>query len=122
MRVVVNELSALTQKTGIGHYTSELLRALRARAEDDRIDRFPTVATVHDLSVLLHPQWHPADRVAYFEKHFPAVVKRCVHFLTDSEFSRQEMIRTLGLDPARVTRVALGIRRGIRPLPPADLA
>ena len=24
----------------------------------------PTVATVHDLSVVLHPEWHPADRVA----------------------------------------------------------
>src|SRR4051812_25707138 len=25
--------------------------------------QLPTVITVHDLSVLLHPQWHPADRV-----------------------------------------------------------
>src|SRR5207245_2360719 len=26
----------------------------------------PTVITVHDLSVLLHPEWHPAERVRNF--------------------------------------------------------
>ena len=30
----------------------------------------PAVATVHDLSVLLHPEWHPADRVRHFERQF----------------------------------------------------
>src|SRR5262249_14882321 len=30
----------------------------------------PIVATIHDLSVLHHADWHPADRVAHFEKHF----------------------------------------------------
>ena len=30
MRVVVNQLAALGQKTGVGHYTSQLLRCLRA--------------------------------------------------------------------------------------------
>ena len=30
----------------------------------------PTVATLHDLSVVLHPEWHPRDRVLLFERHF----------------------------------------------------
>ena len=46
----------------------------------------PTVATIHDLSVVLHPEWHPADRVAYFAKHFEAGLRRCTHLLTVSEF------------------------------------
>jgi alpha-1,3-rhamnosyl/mannosyltransferase len=74
------------------------------------------------LSVLRHPEWHPSDRVAYFERNFPGTLKRCIHFLTDSEFSRQEMIRILGIAPARVTRIAMGIRPGLRPLPSAELA
>ena len=32
MRVVVNQLAALRQKTGIGHYTNQLLRCLHAQA------------------------------------------------------------------------------------------
>jgi glycosyltransferase involved in cell wall biosynthesis len=199
MRVVVNQLPALGRKTGIGHYTVQLLRCLRAQAGTDRIDGFPegwvrrlrtlcararpylegtqaesfqpgpsaarcgslrskglgslrrfgrslmaqhfrlvcalraydlyhepnfiplpceqpTLATLHDLSVVLHPEWHPADRAAYFEAHFHQSLARCVHFLAISEFGRQEMIRNLGIPPERITRTYMGIRPGLGPL------
>jgi glycosyltransferase involved in cell wall biosynthesis len=224
MRVVVNQLPALGIKTGIGHYTVQLLRCLRQQAGEDDIEGFPegcvawlragcarlrpyldgsrtssvpactthhapltthdsatdhprfsirrcnknwraelvssvrilgraamaryfalvhrmrgydlyhepnfiplagdqpVLATFHDLSVLLHPEWHPADRVAYFEKHFYRSLDRCLHFLAISEFGRQEIIRTLGVPPERVTRTYLGIRPGLGPLPPAEVA
>ena len=77
----------------------------------------PTVATVHDLSVLLHPEWHPADRVAHFERRFRRGLKQCRHFLAISEFARQEIIRTLHLRPDQVTRTYMGIRPGLAPLP-----
>ena len=82
----------------------------------------PTLATVHDLSVLLHPEWHPAERVAQYEKHWPRAVRQCRHFLAVSEFTRQEMIRTLNLPPERVTRIYNGIRPGLGPLPPEQTA
>jgi glycosyltransferase involved in cell wall biosynthesis len=81
----------------------------------------PTVATVHDLSVLLHPEWHPADRVAHFERRFRRGLKQCRHFLAISEFARQEIIRTLHLRPDQVTRTYMGIRPGLRPLPEAEV-
>src|SRR5262245_7739686 len=37
MRVLVNQLAAGSQKTGIGHYTSELIRCLRALPGDHHI-------------------------------------------------------------------------------------
>jgi alpha-1,3-rhamnosyl/mannosyltransferase len=77
----------------------------------------PTLATVHDLSVLLHPEWHPADRVAHFERRFRRGLKQCRHFLAISEFARQEIIATLHLRPDQVTRTYMGIRPGLRPLP-----
>jgi alpha-1,3-rhamnosyl/mannosyltransferase len=77
----------------------------------------PTLATLHDLSVLLHPEWHPADRVAYFERHFERGLAGCTHFLAISDFGRQEIIRTLHIPPERVTRTYMGIRRGLGPLP-----
>jgi alpha-1,3-rhamnosyl/mannosyltransferase len=76
----------------------------------------PTLATIHDLSVLLHPEWHPADRVAWFEKHFPSVTRRCVHFFAISESARQEIIRTLGIPSARITCTYMGVRPWLRPL------
>jgi alpha-1,3-rhamnosyl/mannosyltransferase len=204
MRVVVNQLAALGFKTGIGHYTVELLRCLHEQAGDDLIEGFPqgwvrrvreacarmrpvlegtnrqaapgatpswttrlrsralrsvrqfgrtlmaqhfrlackrrgydlyhetnfipmpcaqpTVATLHDLSVILHPEWHPADRVAYFEKQFHRGLDRCVHFLAISEFGRQEIIETLNIPPERVTRTYMGIRPGLGPLPAEEVA
>jgi alpha-1,3-rhamnosyl/mannosyltransferase len=82
----------------------------------------PTVTTLHDLSVVLHPEWHPAHRVAYFERHFHRGLARCAHFLTVSEFGRQEVIRTLNIAPERVTRTYNGIRPGLGPLPLEEVA
>lgn len=197
MRVIVNRLVALGVKTGVGHYTAELVRCLPRHDDGDSIDRYPaglvsqtarlysrlrplwqrkdtspragpqpkpnrhrwlrldlhrrglnllgehfrrqcaregydlyhepnfiplpadcpTIVTLHDLSVLLHPEWHPADRVAQYERHFPAVLQRSVHFLTVSEFVRQEVIRKLGVPSQRVTRVYNGIRPKLARLP-----
>jgi glycosyltransferase involved in cell wall biosynthesis len=76
----------------------------------------PVLATVHDLSVVLHPEWHPCDRVAHFERHFRDGLACCRHFLAVSDFSRREVIRVLGVAPERVTRVYNGIRPGLAPL------
>jgi glycosyltransferase involved in cell wall biosynthesis len=82
----------------------------------------PTVATIHDLSALLHPEWHPADRVAHFERHFRPGLERCEHFLTDSEYTRQEVIHMLHLPPERVTRVYIGVRPGLHVMPAEETA
>ena len=41
MRVVVNQLSALGRKTGVGHYARQLLLALRAHAGEHEVHSFP---------------------------------------------------------------------------------
>ncbi len=191
MRILVNALPVHGPRSGVGHYTAELLRCLHAQARPDeqirarpgpwagtlrrlfqraaassggveaghkggwkrrlagmlkpvgrslvrnylravawsgRFDVYhepnfipvpcgvPTLATIHDLSVLLHPEWHPIDRVIWFEKHFPSVTKRCVHFFAISESARQEIIRTLGIPPARITCTYMGVRPWLRPM------
>jgi len=194
MRVLVNQWLATGQRTGIGHYAAELLRALRAQTKGDEFLSYPprwlkglralcarpgagvrppgatmparsalarlrgsgcrcgrgilaahfrtfcamrhfdvyhepnyipfpcdrpTVTTLHDLSLLVHPEWHPAERVAWFADNVARMLRQCGHFLTDSEFSRQEAIRELGLLPKQITRVYVGIRHHLTPLAPA---
>src|SRR5438105_654421 len=41
MRVIINQLPALGRKTGIGHYTAELLHALRQQSRSDVFDGYP---------------------------------------------------------------------------------
>jgi alpha-1,3-rhamnosyl/mannosyltransferase len=82
----------------------------------------PTVVTIHDLSVLLHPDWHPADRVAWFERRFRAGLQNATHLLTDAEAVRRQVIRHLGFAEDRVSAVHLGVGSEFRPLAPHVVA
>ncbi len=203
MRVLVNRYPALGRKTGVGQYTTELLRCLKAQAgrsihvipppplwhaeqlwakarpylrpgarptEDEPaapasaapppsawkkllsqgraaireyvcasalrggydlyhepnhvplpID-LPTVVTIHDLSVMLYPEWHPRERVVEFEREFHRCVPRVKHFCAVSEFTRQEMIRLLPVAPERITVTPNGTRPGLGPLRADEVA
>jgi alpha-1,3-rhamnosyl/mannosyltransferase len=195
MRVVINATAAFGPRTGVGHYTVELIRALRLTRQVDltiyphpfvqrirtllrggpkpatpgetgprrsllrraarvpfrwgwramieaearhafhpkRIDlyhepnffpvrtRLPTVVTVHDLSAILHPEWHPAERARLFESEFLPRVREFAHILTDSDSARDEIIRTFHLPPERVTRAYPGVRETLRPIPRPDV-
>jgi alpha-1,3-rhamnosyl/mannosyltransferase len=79
----------------------------------------PTVVTIHDLSVLLHPEWHPAERVRNYEQRFQRGLSGCAHVLTVSEFTRREVIAALGWPPERVTRAYNGVRPTMISLPAA---
>lgn len=78
----------------------------------------PTVVTLHDLSILLHPQWHPLDRVHWFERHFHRRLQQCQHFITVSKTIRREVIRVLGIPPARVTAIYHGVTPHFAPIRP----
>ena len=81
----------------------------------------PTVITAHDLSVLLHPEWHPAERVAIHESKFRSAVERAAHVITGSETVRRELLAAIPLNPDKVTAVYYGIGEEFRPLPQAEL-
>lgn len=77
----------------------------------------PVVTTVHDLSVLRYPDWHPADRVGWYERELTASLPRSVHFITVSEFTRREMTDLLGISTDRITAIPLGARAAFVPRP-----
>lgn len=62
----------------------------------------PTVTTIHDLSVVLHPQWHPADRVRWYEREFDRGVRQTRVFLAASEFTKREIVDRLSVAPQRI--------------------
>ncbi len=64
--------------------------------------RTTTVTTIHDLSGLLFPQWHPPDRVRWYERHFGRTLSQSRCFLTVSQFTADEMVRHLGLARERI--------------------
>jgi alpha-1,3-rhamnosyl/mannosyltransferase len=189
MRVILNGVSALKPKTGVGHTTANLHRALaglgtgdsfwlypgamasrvaarllkgkrgsgaggqrpswrgrlvelakaayrehfRAAARWGDFDLYhepnfvpfrmhlPTVVTVHDLSVLLHPEWHPADRVKFHEHHFRCGIESAEHVIVVSEAVHREMVQHLGFPADRVVAVHNGIGEQFRPQTPVAI-
>ena len=75
----------------------------------------PVVTTIHDLSWLRYPETHPADRIRWLERAMPRALSQAAAVLVDSEFVRQEVLTTFGIDPARVHTAYLGVSPLFRP-------
>jgi glycosyltransferase involved in cell wall biosynthesis len=69
----------------------------------------PRVCTVHDLSWLHYPDYHPKERVQIMEKRMPHSLKIADAVITDSQFVRRELIERFAIDPARVHAIPLGV-------------
>lgn len=78
-------------------------------------DRGPTIITLCDLSFVRHPEWHPADRVKYFEKYCLKQISKAAAIITISEFSKKEIMNLLGVHPAKIYVTLLGVDRGFTP-------
>lgn len=62
----------------------------------------PIVTTIHDLSVMHYPEYHPAARVKWFKEGIADTLKRVDHVLTVSDVVRMEIIEQLNVSPDRV--------------------
>jgi glycosyltransferase involved in cell wall biosynthesis len=71
------------------------------------------VTTVHDLSFIRHPEWHPKDRIEVFPREFRRRIGRSDLITADSEFTRRELLELLRLDAGRVRVVHLGCDRTV---------
>ena len=77
----------------------------------------PTVVTAHDLSVVLHPEWHPAERVARHRAEFGPAMEKAAHVITGSNQVRRELLNAFPVPAERVTAVYYGIGDEFRFLP-----
>ncbi len=73
------------------------------------------IATIYDLSTLLHPQYHPADRVRIVNNHIEKACRRADRIVTLSHYIRQEIITTLSLPQDKVVVTSPGISPDFRP-------
>ncbi|BCS89478.1 glycosyltransferase family 4 protein [Pseudodesulfovibrio sediminis] len=72
-------------------------------------ERIRTILTVHDLSLLRFPQWHPPERVRYANRYFRERLPLVDGFCAVSAFTKQEMVEHLGVAPEMITVTPLGV-------------
>ncbi len=67
----------------------------------------PTVITVHDLSHIRFPESHPKERVATLNRRLPVAIENAQCILTDSNFTKQEILSefSVSADKVRVTHL-----------------
>jgi glycosyltransferase involved in cell wall biosynthesis len=77
--------------------------------------RLPQVVTVHDLTMLTHPEWHEASKVRYFGWAMRRAVAAARRVLCVSATTADDLARLLGVPRDRVDVTPLGT--DLRPAP-----
>ena len=177
MRIGLDGIPLASRKTGIGHYTLELARALAKLAPNDEFEllspvrfvsslehsppnlrqveaarrRFwfivglplyirrhslalfhgtnyeipwwnecPAILTIHDLSLLLHPETHESHLVRRARYRLPLMARWATRIITATEFIKKEVSEHLKIDTEKIAVTPYAPRRSFRPVEPGD--
>jgi glycosyltransferase involved in cell wall biosynthesis len=82
--------------------------------------RLPQVVTVHDLTLLTHPEWHEASKVRYFGWAMRRAVATATRVLCVSATTAADLTERLGVPGDRVDVTPLGT--DLRPATDAQVA
>jgi alpha-1,3-rhamnosyl/mannosyltransferase len=74
-----------------------------------------TISSIHDLSYIHYRDLHPKQRIKYFDKEMPKTIERANHFITDSQFIKNEIIEILGVADKLVTVIPIGVTEQFKP-------
>ncbi len=73
------------------------------------------IVVLHDIIPLVYPEFYSFGFRSYYRFLLPLIARKAVHLLTDSEFSKREMIRLLGIPEKKISVVYLGVSERFHP-------
>jgi glycosyltransferase involved in cell wall biosynthesis len=79
------------------------------------------VCTIHDLAPLDNPQWFSPRFSAWYRWLMPLLARRIAHFIAVSEFTRDRVVQSLGVQPGKVTVIPHGIDQRFSPRPEEEI-
>jgi glycosyltransferase involved in cell wall biosynthesis len=79
------------------------------------------VITIHDLATLDHPEWFSARFSSLYKLIMPALIRRAVHVLTVSDYTKRRIVRTFATDERKITVIPNGIEERFKPQPVGDI-
>lgn len=111
--------------SGLYRLTVPWLKTLRLRCYPDAIYHGTNfylppkvercVVTFHDLSVFTLPQYHPPERVRFMQKALLQTIRRAKIFITDSDFTRHELMNYFNLAADKVYSAKLACGAEFKP-------
>ena len=81
----------------------------------------PAVATIHDLIPLLYPQTVSLRARLLFRIAVRLALRAAARVIAGAEASRRDLVRILGVDPARVAVTPYAADPNFHPRPPAEI-
>ncbi|HMH50826.1 MAG TPA: glycosyltransferase family 1 protein [Candidatus Acidoferrum sp.] len=73
------------------------------------------VLTVHDLTLLRFPEWHPARRLAVMVPALGPAMRQADRIIAPSCSTRDDLVRLLSVDPERISIVPYGVAPNFTP-------
>ncbi len=71
------------------------------------LTRVPSVVTVHDISFAVRPEYFTRRDRVLLGALVPPALRKASRVITDTEYTRRDMVRVYGLDPARIEVIPL---------------
>jgi glycosyltransferase involved in cell wall biosynthesis len=75
-----------------------------------------SVVTFHDMTFFLFPHLHTLSKRLYFPQAIRLSARKANALIADSESTRQDAIRLLGISPERIYTVPLGVSPAFHPV------
>ena len=75
------------------------------------------VLTIHDLSLMLHPQYHEPRLVRRSRRRLPLMIRSAAKIIAVSESMKRELCEHLKIEPERIAVTPEAPRENFRPLP-----
>lgn len=63
----------------------------------------PSIGVIHDLNFEHFPNDLKPIVIRYYKKYFPQFVNKAHHLVTVSQYSKNDIVKTYGTDPAKIT-------------------
>ena len=79
--------------------------------------RQPTVATIHDLSILLHADKHEEHLARRARRRLPLMARKASKIITATESVKREICEHLRVSPDKIAVTPYAPRRSFRPVP-----
>jgi glycosyltransferase involved in cell wall biosynthesis len=76
----------------------------------------PQVGVIHDINFEHHPEDIPTSARNYLTKYFPRFAKKATHLITVSEYSKQDICKTYGIDSSKITVSWNGASDAFKPI------
>lgn len=76
--------------------------------------------TLHDLTFLEHPEWHPKRTTFFLERAVPIAARSAARIVCDSDYVRSRVQTVLGVGAERTLTIPLGVAPHFSPAPQAQ--